>query len=146
LLIRIYSTLRYPMGSAARADNRGRQRCPKGVSALGIHGVSTSSCCGGCRWLDHGNPNEGGVYNLRLYRRKLYPSYICSRVYSRGCYDIEYSFHLRGGRPGVILSTIQGYIIMPPLAADLARLCHEAPRTAQRGLRSRPRRALFLLS
>ena len=80
LLILIYSTLRYPLGSAARADNRGRQRCPKGVSALGIHGVSTSSCCGGCRWFDHGNPNEGGVYNLRLYRRKLYPSYICSRV------------------------------------------------------------------
>ena len=24
------------------------------------------------------------------------------------------TFHLRGGRPGVILSTIQGYIIMPP--------------------------------
>ena len=96
--------------------------------------------------FDHGDPNEGGVYNLRLYRRKLYPSYICSRVYSRGCYDIEYSFHLRGGRPGVILSTIQGYIIMLPLAADLARLCRKAPRTAQRGLRSRPRRALFLLS
>ena len=67
-------------------------------------------------------------------------------LYSRGCYDIEYSFHLRGGRPGVILSTIQGYIIMLPLAADLARLCRKAPRTAQRGLRSRPRRALFLLS
>ena len=33
------------------------------------------------------------------------------------------TFHLRGGRPGVILSTIQGYIIMLPLAADLARLC-----------------------
>ena len=54
------------------------------------------------------------------------------------------TFHLRGGRPGVILSTIQGYIIMLPLAADLARLCRKAPRTAQRGLRSRPRRALFL--
>ena len=67
-------------------------------------------------------------------------------LYSRGCYDIEYSFHLRGGRPGVILSTIQGYTIMLPLAADLARLCRKAPRTAQRGLRSRPRRALFLLS
>ena len=33
------------------------------------------------------------------------------------------TFHLRGGRPGVILSTILGYIIRPPLAADLARLC-----------------------
>ena len=43
------------------------------------------------------------------------------------------TFHLRGGRPGVILSTIQGYIIMLPLAADLARLCRKAPRTAQRG-------------
>ena len=50
------------------------------------------------------------------------------------------TFHLRGGRPGVILSTIQGYIIMLPLAADLARLCRKAPRTAQRGLRYRPRR------
>ena len=34
--------------------------------------------------FDHGDPNEGGVYNLRLYRRKLYPSYICSRVVFEG--------------------------------------------------------------
>ena len=122
------------MGSAGRADNRGRHRCPKGVSALGIHGVSSSGCFGGCRWFDHGNPNEGGVYNLRLYRRKLYPSYICSRVYSRGCYDIQYSFHLRGGRPGTIYSTIQDITScsrsrpIRPKAPRTARSCRATAR------------------
>ena len=105
---------------------------------------STSSCCGGCRCSTMEILMRGVCIICAYTGVNCTLPTSCSRVYSRGCYDIEYSFHLRGGRPGVILSTIQGYTIMLPLAADLARPCRKALRTAQRGLRYRPRRALFL--
>jgi hypothetical protein len=74
--------------------------------------------------FDHGGPNEGCVYILRVYsanytlptpRRECYPS---------GGYDIQYSFNLRGGvacLPGVINTSNSTLYITLPLAADSAQ-------------------------
>ena len=84
--------------------------CPKGVSALGIHGVRRAVAAA-----------AAVVSTMEILMRGVciicaYTGVNCTlptssrECYSRGCYDIQYSFDLRGGvacLPGAIYSTIQ---------------------------------------
>ena len=116
------------MGQWGAADSRGRPLVSEGRFGIRYPWRSTSSCCGGCRCstmeiLMRGVcifcAYTGANYTLPTSRR------VCD---SRGSYDIQYSFHLRGGvacQPGAINTSNSTCNITLPLAADSA----QAPKT-----------------
>ena len=122
------------MGQWGAADSRGRPLVSEGRFGIRYPWRSTSSCCGGCRCSTM-EILMRGVCIICAYTGVNYTLPTSSReCYSRGCYDIQYSFDLRGGRPGAIYSTIQDI-----LSCSRSRpIRPKAPRTA-RGCRATAR-------
>ena len=125
------------MGLWGAADSRGRPLVSEGRFGIRYPWRSSSSCFGGCRCSTM-EILMRGVCIICAYTGVNYTLPTSRRVcYSRGCYDIQYSFDLRGGvacQPGVICITIQHII----LRSRSRPIRPKAPRTA-RGCRATAR-------
>ena len=125
------------MGLWGAADSRGRPQMSEGRFGIRYPWRSSSSCFGGCRCSTM-EILMRGVCIICAYTGVNYTLPTSRRVCdSRGGYDIQYSFDLRGGvacQPGVIYILIQVTILrsrsrpIRPKAPRTARSCRATAR------------------